>query len=148
MSTSLELLGEGIDGVVWLTSERTAIKVFGHADQFETEKECYLRLAAAKIVDIRGFAVPQLLEYDTRCRVIEMTTVRAPYLLDFGKCYLDFPPDFSPEVWHDLYERIKEVYDDRYDEVMAAVRSLQKYGIYYYDVKPKNVLPANWNPSL
>jgi hypothetical protein len=148
MSTELEVLGEGIDGAVWLTSERTAIKVFENQAPFETETACYLRLAAAKVVDIRGFAVPQLVDYDSQRLVIEMTTVQPPYLLDFGKCYLDSKPDFSPEVWNDLYGRIKEIYEDRYDEVMSAVRALQKFGIYYYDVKPKNVLPDDWNPTV
>ena len=148
MSTSLEFLGDGTDGAVWLNSDRTAIKVFEDMKQFETEKECYLRLAAAKVKESRGFAIPQLVDCDTQRKIIEMTTVRAPYILDFGKCYLDHTPEFTREKWAYLYDELKEIYEDRYDEVMSAVRSLQQYGIYYYDIKPKNVLPANWNPTV
>jgi hypothetical protein len=148
MSTALEVLGAGTDGSVWLSAERTAIKVFQLAEQFEIEKECYLRLAAAKVREVRGFMIPRMIDCNSQLRVIEMSTVQAPYLLDFGKCYLDAPPKFTPEVWQDLEDQIRGMYDDRYDEVMAAVRSLQRFGIYYYDVKPKNVLPANWNPTV
>jgi hypothetical protein len=148
MSTALDVLGEGTDGSVWLSSDRTAIKVFRMTEQFENEKECYLRLLAEQVTEVRGFAIPKLINYDNRLRVIEMSTVKAPYILDFGKCYLDRKPEFSAEVWGDLYSQIREIYDDRYDEVMSAVRSLQQYGIFYYDVKPKNVLPANWDPIL
>lgn len=148
MSTALEVLGEGTDGKVWLSSDRTAIKVFGHFDQFEREKECYSRLAAAHVAELHRYAVPQLIDFDGHLRVIEMTTVKAPYLLDFGKAYIDSKPDFTPEVWRDLYAQIHDIYEDRYDEVMAVVRSLQRFGIFYYDVKPKNVLPANWDPTV
>lgn len=148
MSTALALLGEGTDGSVWLSSDRTAIKVFRLDQQFDIEKECYLRLAASKITELRGFAIPKLVDCDRKLRIIEMSTVKAPYLLDFGKCYLDSKPDFTTEVWNDLYAQIRDVYEDRYDEVMAPVRALQQFGIFYYDVKPKNVLPANWNPSM
>ncbi|WP_425616325.1 hypothetical protein NA78x_006272 [Anatilimnocola sp. NA78] len=148
MSTSLELLGDGTDGAVWLTSDRTAIKVFHDRKQFEIEKECYIRLAAAKVKEARGFAIPQLVDCDGQRKIIEITTVRAPYLLDFGKCYLDHTPDFTSEQWAYMYSELQEIYEDRYDEVMSAVRSLQQYGIYYYDIKPKNVLPANWDPTV
>lgn len=107
-----------------------------------------MRLLAANVRESCGFAIPQLVDCDSQRKIIEMTTVRPPYILDFGKCYLDSAPIFTPEKWAYLYSEIQELYEDRYNEVMAAVRSLQKYGIYYYDIKPKNVLPANWNPTV
>ena len=148
MSAPLVALGAGTDGTVWLSGELTAIKAFRLVEQFEVEKECYLRLAAQNVTEVRGFVVPRMVDCNSKLQVIEMSVVQAPYILNFGKCYLDAPPRFTPEVWQDLEDQIREMYDDRYDEVMAAVRSLQRFGIYYYDVKPKNVLPANWNPTV
>lgn len=95
MSTALERLGEGTDGAVWLSSDRTAVKAFYLTEQFEVERKCYQRLHAEDVSEIRGFAVPCLLDYSKGLRVIEMTTVILPCLLDFGKAYLDRKPDFS-----------------------------------------------------
>ena len=40
------------------------------------------------------------------------------------------------------------MYGDRFKEVMAVTAALRNFGIYYYDVKPKNVEPPNWNPTI
>src|SRR5262245_3012843 len=97
MAASLQLLGAGTDGTVWLTSDRTAIKAFRLVEQFEIEKECYLRLAAERVTVVRGFVVPRMVDCNSKLHVIEMSVVQAPYILDFGKCYLDAPPRFTPE---------------------------------------------------
>ena len=63
MSTALEFLGDGSDGAVWLTSDRTAVKAFEDIKHFETEKSCYVRLSAAGVSETRGFAVPKLVHH-------------------------------------------------------------------------------------
>jgi hypothetical protein len=37
---------------------------------------------------MHGFAIPELIEVDRPLMAIEMTLVRPPFLLDFGKVYL------------------------------------------------------------
>jgi hypothetical protein len=146
MSTDLDFLGEGTDGSVWLTQDRTAVKVLIDSKQFETEVECYRRLHGTEF--ICGYAVPKLIDSDAALLAIEMTTVQPPYILDFGKAHLDHHPEFSKEAWQYLYKEIKQIYAERYEEVMRVVRSLERWGIFYYDIKPKNILPKDWNPSL
>ena len=94
-------LGVGTDGAVWYTTRFTALKAFYKERNFELELECYHRLHAAELQKVGGFWVPQLIGHDAHLLVIEMSIVKPPYVLDFGKVYLDRQPDFSPEVLRD-----------------------------------------------
>ncbi len=141
-------LGEGTDGAVWLTQHRTAVKAFFSERQFKAELGCFLRLEKHQVTSIFGYAIPRLIDADQTLLVIEMTTVEPPYLLDFGKAYLDLKPEYTSHQWSDLYNRVRQIYGDRYEEVMRVVTGLQQYGIYYYDITLNNVMPDNWNPSL
>ena len=60
-------------------------------------------------------------------------------LLDFGKAYLNTPPDYSPEVLADADEMGRELFDDRWPEVQKVVAELADLGIYYYDTRPSNI---------
>lgn len=141
-------LGAGTDGSVWITSVHTAIKAYYDQIQFDSELRCFLRLEKLGIDTLHGYSVPRLVNASYQLLVIEMTTVSPPYLLDFGKAYLDEKPSFTPQQWSDLYNRVKQIYGERYDEVMRVVNSLQQFGIYYYDITLNNVMPDEWNPSL
>ena len=66
-------------------------------DAFYTELRCYKRLAEKKVSYIDGLAVPGLMDHDTELLAIEMEVVHPPYLLDFGKAYIDEPSPYSPE---------------------------------------------------
>jgi hypothetical protein len=44
------------------------------------------------IVDVAGFAVPQLIHHDDRLWVVEMGIVSPPFVLDFAGAYLDLRP--------------------------------------------------------
>ena len=56
----------------------------------------YQRLAEKKVRSINGLAVPGLMGYDVELLAIEMEVVHPPYLLDFGKAYIDEPSPYSP----------------------------------------------------
>src|SRR4051812_4133660 len=97
-------LGFGVHGIVHfvehkLNRERSAIKVHLSAEPYLRERRVYQRLSQASIVQLHGFNVPQLVSFDDPLRVIQMTVVRRPFLLDFAGAYLDTPPEFSDEIW-------------------------------------------------
>src|SRR3989304_2078112 len=94
----LAALGSGIDGIVYSTIHATAIKVHSRQDGFERELAVYQRLKEYGVQEICGFAVPRLIKADGKLRVIEMSIVRPPYILDFAKSTLHRPEDFGPEV--------------------------------------------------
>lgn len=90
----LRSLGSGQDGSVWLDSDRHAIKAFERDRAFRAELQCYHRLRERSITRLNGFAIPTLLGFSRDFRVIEMDLVAPPSLLDFGKAYVDNPPDY------------------------------------------------------
>jgi hypothetical protein len=71
--------------------------------------------------------------------VIEMTIVQPPFLLDFAQSQLDRPPDF-PEGLDEWWERIAPDFGDKLPVVQDVFyRLASKYGIYYYDLAPRNI---------
>ncbi len=132
-------LGFGSDGTVWRTSLGTAIKVFERLRPYGAEKACYQRLRDLNITEILGFTVPQLESFDDELAVIEMTIVTPPYLLDFGKTYLDRAPDYSPEVIADDEAFRRELFDDDWPTVEQILDRLEAIGIYYVDARPGNI---------
>jgi hypothetical protein len=137
-------LGSGMDGAVWKTNRETAIKAFERQANYTVELECYKRLATASISEIGQFSVPRLIGYDDELWVIEITIVEPPFILDFGKCYLDRPPDYSAEVLANDEERNREVFEDRWPEVKSLLWALRQHGIYYMDPKPGNIMFEDW----
>jgi hypothetical protein len=61
----------------------------------------YLRLRERGIGKVRGLSVPQLLRVDDRLLALEMTIVTSPSDLDFAADQLDWPPEFSDEIWEE-----------------------------------------------
>ena len=59
---------------------------------------CYLRLQEHGITEMEGFHVPEVTRCNDAILVIELTLVTRPFVLDFARACLDFPPDFSLEV--------------------------------------------------
>jgi hypothetical protein len=141
-------LGFGTDGGVWSTDRSTAIKVFSRAKNYATELESYRRLKEAGITNLVGFAVPELFGCDDELLVIEMSLVKPPFVLDFGKVYLDRPPDFSSEVMNDWHTAQKELWGEFWPTVRSVLGRLQALGIYHIDPKPGNIMPEHWDPPL
>ena len=82
------------------------------------------RLAELGVIDILGFGVPQLFGVDEELRVIEMTVVSRPFVLDFAGAYLDFKPAFSEEIWREWESMRREEYGERWPEVVSQVNVL------------------------
>src|SRR5206468_13079847 len=101
-----ERLGFGIHGIgIIFVAEynsnagKTALKVHRSAEPYLREREVYQRLRDAGVSEILGFNVPQLIRFDDELRIIEMSIVTRPFILDFAGAWLDTPPDFPDEPW-------------------------------------------------
>ena len=84
--------------------------------------------------------MPELLHYDDRRHVIEMSIVQPPYLLDFAQATLDSPPDFSDDALEMWRAEKAEQFGPHWafvEELMALLAS--SYGIYLIDVNPGNI---------
>lgn len=138
-------LGAGIDGCVWRTSRPSAIKLCEREKSFRDEVESYRRLQDQNVRRILEFAVPRLIDWDEPLMAIEISIVSPPFLLDFGKVYLDGPPPYwnDSEIMADWHARGKEDFDDRWGQVLSLIGILQKYGIWYIDPKPGNIMFAD-----
>jgi RIO-like serine/threonine protein kinase len=91
-----EPLGSGRDGIV-IAAKRNekpaevAIKVHRFDELYRREKEAYERLKICGISKVRRFHVPQFIASDDTLRVIQMTIVARPFVLDFAAAYLEGP---------------------------------------------------------
>jgi hypothetical protein len=136
-----DMLGYGSDGSVWHSSRRTAIKALYRVKSFVHELECYRRLKAAGVRQVGVFDVPFLEDYDEELRIVEISIVQPPYLLDFGKVYLDQAPThlYDEQMMANAHAEWHERFGERWSKVRHAMRMLEKHGIYYYDPRPGNV---------
>jgi hypothetical protein len=134
-------LGYGKDGTVFSTSMATAIKVHVYRESYERELAGYRRLRDYEVIDVLGHSVPRLLGSDDQLRVIEMTIVRPPFLLDFASAYLGHEaPDFSDEVLEQWREEKMERFGEHWAEVEAILGFLRsRFGIHLTDVHPANI---------
>src|SRR5262245_30501193 len=114
-----ERLGHGIHGIVYAAERNTepgnvAIKVHRSREGHERERDVYLRLKEAGVVEILGFNVPQFIRCDDELMVIEMTIVSRPFVLDFAGAYLDSPPKFSAEIWSEWEAEKRDQFETRW----------------------------------
>ena len=143
-----ERVGFGMHGIVYTTQDnvsrgKSAIKVHEFTEPFLRELAIYQRLQAIEITDILGFHVPQLLGADERLRVIEMSVVTRPFLLDFAGAYLDVPPDFPDEVWDHWETERREQFGEKWPTVLKVLAALEDFVIYMVDVSPSNIAFAD-----
>ena len=144
------ILGHGSDGAVWQTDRNTAVKVLARERNFNAELECYLRLKEHNIRDMEGFAIPFLVGYDETLWVIEMPIVRPPYLLDFGKVYLDTPPPYhdDQQLLAHAYQEWQVRFGCDWPQVASLLKTLEtRFGIYYVDPRPSNICTGNEDNS-
>lgn len=135
-----EQLGEGTDGAVWATSNDSVIKVIKREKTFETEFLCYERLMSRRVKEIDGLAVPAIIECSRDLQIIEMTLVHPPYLLDFGKAYIDRPAPYTPEQLQEWRRQWRQFFPKSdIPRVYKVLGILKSYGIDYVDPKPWNI---------
>ncbi len=140
-TTLASVLGHGIDGNVWETARKSAIKVFSRNETYERERDCYRRLSENSVRLLVGFAVPQLLDYDNRHLAIEMTIVSPPCVLDFGKAYVNAPPEYTAEAMAEAKAIERELFsDDEWRQVRLVRAALLNLGIHYFDARPSNIM--------
>jgi hypothetical protein len=133
-------LGGGYDGSVFSTSRQSAIKCFRHAELYENEHRVYRRLTALGITNLRGFAIPQLLDHDEGLTLIEISIVNPPFALDFAGAYLDHRPDFPRSVMRGWIAEKQEQFGDNWPEVQSLMSAFARHGVYLADVKPGNIM--------
>src|SRR5258705_6214572 len=143
----IKRLGAGKDGTVFQTSRRSAVKVHERSESYISERDVCIRLRDREIDEICGLSVPILIRYDDDLRIIEMTIVNPPYILDFASAWLDKPPDFPPEVLDAWHEQLRENFGDRFPDVMGLLEALgNDAGVYLLDIHPHNVKFENESP--
>lgn len=139
-----ERLGFGVHGMIFVVEHKskggkTAIKAHRELEPCRRERAIYERLQAAGVTEVLNFHVPQFIRADDELRVIEMTVVTRPFVLDFAGAYLDAPPDFPEELWAEWESGKRELFEDRWPKVEAVLAALQQWGVYMVDVSPSNI---------
>jgi hypothetical protein len=126
---------------VFATERQSAIKVLRFERLYQRERDVYLRLWSESILDIEGFAVPQLIHHDDRLWVVEMGIVAPPFVLDFAGAYLDRRPYYPDDVMEEWQPEKLEQFDaERWDVVQLVMAHFARTGIYLADVKPGNIM--------
>jgi hypothetical protein len=139
-----ERLGFGAHGIILVAenkfkSGKTAVKAHRERAPYLRERAVYERLKQAGVAELVGFNVPQLVAADDSLRVIEMSIVTRPFVLDFAGAYLDAPPDFPEEVWAEWEAGKREEFEARWPTVEAVLGALKELKIYMVDVSPGNI---------
>lgn len=136
-------LGSGQDGLVYATSNDSAIKLLFHQQRFDREYSVYLRLLENKISKVGRFAVPQLVNADLSRRILEMQIVTPPFVVDFASASLDERPilfrEFTQEQLDEWEADRRELFGDDWKEVQTVMNLFERHGIFLSDVKPGNV---------
>jgi len=143
-----ERLGFGIHGIIYIAEDKsaggkTAVKVHRESEPYLRERAVYERLRQVGVTNILGFNVPQFIRADDTLRIIEMTVVTRPFVLDFAGAYLDAAPEFSDEIWSDWEANKREQFDVRWPEIQAVLAALEEWDIYMVDVSPSNIAFRN-----
>jgi serine kinase of HPr protein (carbohydrate metabolism regulator) len=139
-----ERLGFGIHGIIYVAEDKsaggkTAVKVHREREPYDRERDVYERLRQIGVTEILGFNVPQLIRNDDELRIIEMTIVTRPFVLDFAGAYLDAPPRFSDEIWAEWESGRQEQFEAHWWQVKQVLDALEEWDIYMVDVSPTNI---------
>src|SRR5688500_9964734 len=95
----LEVLGWGIDGVVYAQAHATtAVKIHNKEQSFRKELAVYQRLYERGVQKFMGFEVPTLVSFNEKLLILEMSIVKPPFLLDFAAATVDTPHDFTDDA--------------------------------------------------
>ena len=139
-----ERLGFGIHGIILVAEDKskagkTALEVHHSAEPYLCEREVYEHLRDADVSEILGFNVPQLIRFDDELRIIEMSIVTRPFILDFAGAWLDSPPDFPDETRAEWEAEKREQFGTHWPRVQAVLEALEALDIHMVDVSPSNI---------
>jgi len=133
-------LGSGFDGIVYKTHRPSAIKWFRSRKLYENERNVYLRLQEHGVVNLVGFTVPKLIDYDDTLLIVEMDIVTPPFVLDFAGAYLDKRPPFDAEQIAEWMADRAEIFEADWPQVKRLYYAFQRYGIVLSDLKVGNIV--------
>ena len=91
------------------------------------------------VIEVGGFAVPQMIGHDDELFAVEMTIVEPPFLLDFAGAYLDWPPDFPEEVWAERLAKWSSEFGTDWAKAQSILDELEDMGIHMLDPSPSNI---------
>lgn len=132
--------GCGQEGYVWpIQGGISAIKVFERRRNYENELACYQILGDHKITEIYGFNIPELLGWSDELLVIEITIVKPPFILDFGKSSLYFKPEYPSDAEAHYQRQLEETFGEYLPQVELALSFLESLGIFYIDASGNNI---------
>jgi hypothetical protein len=139
-----ERLGFGVHGIIFVAenkskSGKTAVKAHRELEPYLRERAIYERLKQAGVAELVGFNVPQFIRADDGLRVIEMSIVTRPFVLDFAGAYLDAPPDFPEDAWAEWKAGMREQFESRWPAVETVLATLEVMDIYLLDVSLSNI---------
>jgi hypothetical protein len=139
-----ERLGFGVHGIIFVAegkfkSGKTAVKAHRSVEPYLRERDIYIRLRQDGVHQVIGFNVPQFVRHDDELRVIEMSIVTRPFVLDFAGAYLDRIPEFSDEKWEAWEAEKREQFEGRWHEVQGVLAALEALDIHMLDVSPSNI---------
>lgn len=140
-----EFLGDGLHGTVWKVASQDGtftwvVKLVRFLPAWRREVLCYERLRETGTVQVMGVSIPVLLGAEEAWRAIEMTTVSAPFLLDFGAAWLDERPEFVPGAWEEAEAKSAEAFGEDWPQAQAVILALEaETGVIMGDVHPGNL---------
>ena len=133
-------LGFGQDGIVYGSSNKTALKCLRTGELYRREKAVYCLLQTKGVKTVRGFHVPELIDYEDTLWVIEMTIVTPPYILDFASAYLEpCMNKFSQEQLEEWREQKLDEFESNWPQVRLLMAAFEGLGVYLSDIHPRNV---------
>jgi hypothetical protein len=137
-------LGFGVHGSVFAAENQSnddvvAIKAFESEECYVRERDVYLRLKELRMRSVHGCTIPTMTGFDDGLRVIEMTVVARPFVLDFAGAYLDRAPEFSEEALAEWRAEKQEQFGARWGDVQIILANLAGHGIFVVDVNPNNI---------
>lgn len=135
----VDQLGAGLDGIVFSSNRKSAVKALRYRELYERERDVYLRLAELKITRLLRFNVPQHIAHHDDLMIVEIEVVSPPYVLDFAGAHLDRPSEFPPEVIEEWEAEKREQFGSDWPEVQDLIYEFRAIGIYLSDIKPGNV---------
>ena len=140
----LEPLGSGVHGIVFAAESQlqfsvSALKAHESLSGYTRERDAYLHLQRFEVESILGCNLPALLDFNDELQIIEITIVKRPFVLDFAGAYLFQPPDFPEEVMAEWRAEKREQYGERWPDVQAILRELERLDIHMIDVNPGNI---------
>lgn len=127
----------GLDAFVWITNVDTVVKVHRYSDRYRREFAAYQRFQQLRVGRLRGFHIPDLLQYDDHLEILELSFVRPPYILDFVEAHLDRRPEtFDLER---IETESRRQFGQDWPDVRRLLEAMMQIGIYYDDVHNQNI---------